>query len=313
MKGKPHPVSVRIKLSLVKKGKPKPPFSDEHIAHMKEARHRRKIQPATGMHHSEEARRKMSEARKGAKNGRWIDGRKQTPYPPEWTKSLRAGIREGQDYRCLLCGEPAEHMNVHHIDWNKQNCAPENLAGLCTDCHGLVHRRSNIGLYELVLRHKRRGISIEAYPPTVILKPAMIEMGEGCRLDGMTKVEGGQGVTIGRWVHIASFAHVNIGGGRVIIGEGVAIASGARILAGSNMKQGHFMSCAAPKEQQVIVRSYVEIEAQAFIGAGATVMMGVHVGQGAIVGAGAVVTHDVPAWEIWAGVPARKIGDRARV
>jgi acetyltransferase-like isoleucine patch superfamily enzyme len=32
------------------------------------------------------------------------------------------------------------------------------------------------------------------------------------------------------------------------------------------------------------------------------------IGDRAVVGAGAVVTHDVPAREIWAGVPARRIG-----
>lgn len=33
------------------------------------------------------------------------------------------------------------------------------------------------------------------------------------------------------------------------------------------------------------------------------------IGKGAILGAGSVLTKDVPAGEIWAGVPARKIGD----
>jgi acetyltransferase-like isoleucine patch superfamily enzyme len=160
---------------------------------------------------------------------------------------------------------------------------------------------------------KHLGDNVTIHEPCIILKPEMIDIGDGARVDGFCKLEGGQGVTIGRWVHIASFAHVNIGGGRVIIGDGVAIASGARILAGSNVKAGHFMSCAAPADQQVIERSFVTIDEQAFIGSGATVMMGVHVGQGAIVGAGAVVTKDVPAWEIWAGVPAHKIGDRVKV
>lgn len=46
------------------------------------------------------------------------------------------------------------------------------------------------------------------------------------------------------------------------------------------------------------------------IGAGAVILPGVRIGQGAIIGAGAVVTSDIPSYEIWAGVPARKIGKR---
>lgn len=52
------------------------------------------------------------------------------------------------------------------------------------------------------------------------------------------------------------------------------------------------------------------IEDDAWIGFGAIVMAGVRIGKGAIVGAGAVVTKDVASYEIHAGVPARKIGDR---
>ena len=40
------------------------------------------------------------------------------------------------------------------------------------------------------------------------------------------------------------------------------------------------------------------------------VLKDVTIGLGAVVGAGAVVTKSVPAYEIWAGVPARKIGQR---
>ena len=47
-----------------------------------------------------------------------------------------------------------------------------------------------------------------------------------------------------------------------------------------------------------------------WIGANAVVMRGVQVGDGAVIGGGAVVTHDVSPYEIWAGCPARKIGQR---
>jgi acetyltransferase-like isoleucine patch superfamily enzyme len=46
------------------------------------------------------------------------------------------------------------------------------------------------------------------------------------------------------------------------------------------------------------------------IGAGAIILPGVRIGEGAIVGAGAVVTCDILPYEVWAGVPARKIRTR---
>lgn len=45
-------------------------------------------------------------------------------------------------------------------------------------------------------------------------------------------------------------------------------------------------------------------------GAGSQVLRGVRVADGAILGAGCVVTKNVGPYEIWAGVPAKKIGQR---
>lgn len=52
------------------------------------------------------------------------------------------------------------------------------------------------------------------------------------------------------------------------------------------------------------------IGADVWLGTGVVVMQGKSVGRGSIVAANAVVTKDIPPYEIWAGVPARKIGER---
>jgi serine acetyltransferase len=44
-----------------------------------------------------------------------------------------------------------------------------------------------------------------------------------------------------------------------------------------------------------------------WIGRGATLISGVRIGDGSIIAAGSVVTKDVPPFEVWAGVPARRI------
>lgn len=47
-----------------------------------------------------------------------------------------------------------------------------------------------------------------------------------------------------------------------------------------------------------------------FIGPRAIILPNTKIGKGAIVAAGAVVTKDIPEFEIWGGVPAKKISDR---
>ena len=54
----------------------------------------------------------------------------------------------------------------------------------------------------------------------------------------------------------------------------------------------------------------IRLERDVWIGAGVIILKSVTIGEGAIVGAGSVVTKNIPAWEIWAGNPAKKIGLR---
>jgi sugar O-acyltransferase (sialic acid O-acetyltransferase NeuD family) len=68
-----------------------------------------------------------------------------------------------------------------------------------------------------------------------------------------------------------------------VIGDGVTFGAGARV-AGA-----------------------VTIERGAYVGSGALLREGLTVGAGAVVGMGAVLTKPVPAGEVWAGVPARRV------
>lgn len=52
------------------------------------------------------------------------------------------------------------------------------------------------------------------------------------------------------------------------------------------------------------------IENKVTIGSNSTILGGIKIGEGAMIGAGSVVTKDVPAYEIWAGNPAKKLRGR---
>ena len=70
----------------------------------------------------------------GEKNGSWQGGISYEPYSIDWTDDLKRAVRKRDRYTCFICKkEPA--ICVHHIDYNKKNCNPDNLITLCTSCH----------------------------------------------------------------------------------------------------------------------------------------------------------------------------------
>ncbi len=54
----------------------------------------------------------------------------------------------------------------------------------------------------------------------------------------------------------------------------------------------------------------VHIGDYVFVGPRAIILPGVTIGKGAVVAAGAVVTKSIPPYEVWGGIPAKKIADR---
>lgn len=145
------------------------------------------------------------------------------------------------------------------------------------------------------------------FEPTIVLRPENVSIHPSARVDSFCKIEGGEGVDIGAHVHIASFCHLNIGGGRLIMEEGSSAGSGSKVISGSNVPGlGHGCSAIAP--DAVFSKSHVVIRKNATLFVNAIVLPGVEIGENAVVAAGAVVTKNVPPGEIWGGVPARKIG-----
>ena len=73
---------------------------------------------------------------------------------------------------------------------------------------------------------------------------------------------------------------------------------------GKNILKKNFASHVSVQTPQTLIENDV------WIGMGSFVKAGVTIRNGAVIGMGSVVTHDVPAYEIWAGNPAKMIKKR---
>ena len=146
--------------------------------------------------------------------------------------------------------------------------------------------------------------------PVIILKPEMVTIAKTARVDSWVKIEGGQGVSLGEFVHIASFSHINVGGGRVVFEDHSTCSSSCLI--GSATPDWSFLygSAAEPHEHRHTRRYLTRICAFALIFMGAIIVPGITIGEGAVVKPGSVVYDDVPPWKIVQGNPARIVSTR---
>jgi acetyltransferase-like isoleucine patch superfamily enzyme len=92
---------------------------------------------------------------------------------------------------------------------------------------------------------------------------------------------------------------------RIQIGNDCLIASGCRFV-----DHNHGMNLGNVMREQKSSGSAITLGDDVWLGCNVVVLSGVHIGNGAIVAAGAVVTKSILPYEIWGGVPAKKIGDR---
>lgn len=115
----------------------------------------------------------------------------------------------------------------------------------------------------------------------------------------------GKNLCIGNDVDVAKGVYITTKGG-VTIGDRVLIGYRTQIISANHV--------IPDKPNRIIDAGHdykpVVIDDDVWIGANCVICPGVHIGEGAIVGAGSVVTHDIEAFSVFGGVPAKIIRNR---
>ncbi|HKS05471.1 MAG TPA: acyltransferase [Gemmatimonadaceae bacterium] len=170
------------------------------------------------------------------------------------------------------------------------------------------------------------GQRLRARHPTLIAHPTVAwDYGFG----DIDAIEIGKGVTVGAFAEIVVYKRSprSTVAGRLILEDGAIVTAGVNIRAaggtvriGANTGVGQHTTIVASNHTAKrdgihlrtdwdTARTGVDIGANVWIGASCVILPGTTIGPHAVIAAGSVVRGEIPANEVWGGVPARKIRD----
>ena len=147
---------------------------------------------------------------------------------------------------------------------------------------------------------------------------------------GNVSVQTPEQVVISDFCHIEDHVRLRVGGpwkqASIFIGDNTFVGHSTQINVGSKFAIGAncmiapgcvfsdaqhgYKDLNVPMKNQKCDYSNIIVKDDVWLGSGVIVLSGVTIGQGVIIAAGAVVTSNVPDYEIWGGVPAKKIKTR---
>ncbi|MGH7021908.1 MAG: acyltransferase [Brevundimonas sp.] len=140
-----------------------------------------------------------------------------------------------------------------------------------------------------------------------------IELGQGVRVYAFTEVlvqrrakhspvEGR--LVLGDAVVISTGCNIRAAGGVIRVGDRSGIGQHCVLVAANHRIEPGVPRFHTPWDD---VKCGVEIGANVWVGAGCAILPGARIGDNAVIAAGSVVRGEVPAGQLWGGVPARYI------
>ena len=145
--------------------------------------------------------------------------------------------------------------------------------------------------------------------------PKNISIGSFTWIDTGAKLEATLGeIQIGSRCHVGSYAVL---GSRepIIVSDFVGIASGVHIYSNSETPKAglHMSGPMVPESMKGFHSKAIHIGKDAVLGTNSVLLPGACLGEGAILGALSLLNKPIPEWEIWLGIPAKKIKNRERI
>jgi len=156
------------------------------------------------------------------------------------------------------------------------------------------------------------GEDVLIHTTAVIVDPSKISLGSRVRIDPFVIISTRGGVEFGNNIHIGGHS-VLVGHAAVHIGDFVNISHHVGIFTSKEDISGRTLSHpTVPGGEKVTRTASISFARHSGVGAGSVVLPGAKFDEGSILGAMSRVGRPMRPWTTYAGIPARRLGERRK-
>jgi galactoside O-acetyltransferase len=139
-----------------------------------------------------------------------------------------------------------------------------------------------------------------------------ISIGDHVRIDDFAILTAREPVEIGSYVHISAFAFLS-GPFGITIEDFVNVGPRSSLMSGTDDYSGQWLpGPTVPEELRNVQGARIHLGRHTIVAPHSVVLCGVRFGEGAVLGALSFAKQSLEPWSIYAGIPARRLGPRAR-
>jgi len=159
---------------------------------------------------------------------------------------------------------------------------------------------------------KRFGDNVKISRDAKILNPEQFECVDNVRIDAMAMITGK--VSLGSYIHISPFCLLQGSGGGITMKNFTAFSGGVKLYTSNAdySRGGSLTNPTIPKELKRGENGPVVLEEHVLIGANSVILPNSVMHEGAIFGALCLIRGEYAGWNLYGGIPAKRIRDRPK-
>jgi acetyltransferase-like isoleucine patch superfamily enzyme len=147
-----------------------------------------------------------------------------------------------------------------------------------------------------------------------IIRPDRIQIGSNVRIDGYTSLiaDDTAFIELGSFIHVGAYCLLS-GGDGITMNDFSGLSQGVRIYSRTDDYTGrHLTNPTVPVKYTGVSRGLVSLGRHVIIGTQSIILPGITIGDGAAVGALSLVTKNLEEWNVYFGIPVRRLKSRSR-